>query len=186
VAPAYRRRPSGTSTPTPPGRTGPSAAPSGCAIRREPSHRQAQAPAGCRPAATRPAGPSSHQQKREGVQGGAAARTYWAPHHITRPKNRPPVGPDLARVNTGVERGLGRVDVGRVPTPVEDVGGGAETGVWRRAKLDVRRRGGWAAPDVSGDLFLPTSRDIQRNCEMAQWWSGVLRGRVVSLYDLSA
>ena len=110
MAPAYRRRPSGASTPTPPGRTGPPAAPSGCAIRRDPSRHLPQAPAGCRPAATRPAGPSSHQQKREGVQGGAAARTYWAPHHIARPKKWPPcrTGFSQGQYGGGVGFGSGR------------------------------------------------------------------------------
>ena len=195
VAPAYRRSPGGATTPPPPGRTSPPAATSGCAIRRDPSRHQPQAPAGCRPPATRPAGPSSHQQKREGVRGGSCGPHVLGtpPHHATQ-KSAPPVGPDLARVNTGVEWGLGRVDVGSVPTLAEDVGGGAESDglAWRGRRLEV----GWAesearlrsraTPDVSGDLFLPTSRDIQRNCEMAQWWSGVLRGRVVMLYYLSA
>ncbi len=133
VAPAYRRRPSGASTPTPPGRTGPPAAPSGCAIRRDPSRHQPQAPAGCRPAATRPAGPSSHQQKREGVQGGAAARTYWAPHHITRPKKCPPcrTGSSQGQYGGGVGFGSGRCWECAHP------GGGRRgwSGV-RRAKLD--------------------------------------------------
>lgn len=89
---------------------------------------------------------------------------------------------------------MGRVDVGSVSTLAEDVGGGAESGersstaeqTVLRGEGDVWRLGGRATPDVSGDLFLPTSRDIQRKSEMGQWWSGVLRGRVVMLYYLSA
>ncbi len=133
-------------------------------------------------------------EKRGGAGGSCGPHVLGTPPHHATQKSAPGSGPDLARVNTGVEWGLGRDDVGSVPTLAEDVGGGAEAGersstaeqTVLRGEGDVWRRGGRATPDVSGDLFLPTSRDIQRNCETAQWWSGVLRGRVVSLYDLSA
>lgn len=78
---------------------------------------QAITPAGCGPASTTPTRgwPRQHRRhrpglpagKRQGVQGGSCRRVRGAPHHITRPQNRPPGGPGTAPNQYGAVGGPG-------------------------------------------------------------------------------
>jgi hypothetical protein len=86
-----------------------------------------------------PQGPAATSRKERGCRGELRLARTGHPTTSRDPKNGPPVEPDLARVNTGVERGLGRVDVGSVPTLAEDVGGGAEC---RRCCVERETSGG--------------------------------------------